>query len=429
MLIYNGHKMAVKVVSAGGGGTGGVTQVGTATEMADILKNSTYEDVGKIYQYFGETTAEYENNAYYILRKDVGSNGCIFGKIGGSRGIVSIEKTATNGLVDTYTITYTDATTSTFEVTNGSGSDDIVTAAEELSAEYIVVGAGEKGVSKSNYKISDALSLTNNETTLPTSKQVYEAIEAVEDKVDNSANYVEKIKVNGYTLKPTNGLIDLGNLSGSTSSNGLPVDFITITPEDTDYWVLKTSTLYPDEFYWSIALPLSDAAYRVFNENNQEVLIPAIVEPQHDRVLYKVWNKGTYKFHKVSSQELKNKVTELENNKKYEHFVKIKSEFEFTSNMFTYKVLIYLYVQYSLNNNLAITDITEFLNSFSFKSLYCVSNGGVSITQNIVNDNTFGNICSAEINTSGITVNYFTTEGEFADIKLENPQILQHIVR
>lgn len=35
------------------------------------------------------------------------------------RGIVSIEKTGTQGLVDTYTITYTDGTTSTFEVTNG----------------------------------------------------------------------------------------------------------------------------------------------------------------------------------------------------------------------------------------------------------------------------------------------------------------------
>ena len=35
------------------------------------------------------------------------------------RGIVSIVKTATVDLVDTYTITYTDGTTSTFDVTNG----------------------------------------------------------------------------------------------------------------------------------------------------------------------------------------------------------------------------------------------------------------------------------------------------------------------
>lgn len=40
------------------------------------------------------------------------------------RGIVSIEKTATTGLVDTYTITYTDNTTSTFNVTNGKDGAD-----------------------------------------------------------------------------------------------------------------------------------------------------------------------------------------------------------------------------------------------------------------------------------------------------------------
>lgn len=36
-------------------------------------------------------------------------------------GIEKIEKTSSSGLVDTYTITYTDGNISTFEVTNGSG--------------------------------------------------------------------------------------------------------------------------------------------------------------------------------------------------------------------------------------------------------------------------------------------------------------------
>lgn len=39
-------------------------------------------------------------------------------------GIASIEKTSTNGLVDTYTITYTDSTTSSFNVTNGKNGTD-----------------------------------------------------------------------------------------------------------------------------------------------------------------------------------------------------------------------------------------------------------------------------------------------------------------
>lgn len=45
-----------------------------------------------------------------ILKGEAGDDG---------NGIVSIVKTSTSGLVDTYTITYTDGTTSTFDVTNG----------------------------------------------------------------------------------------------------------------------------------------------------------------------------------------------------------------------------------------------------------------------------------------------------------------------
>ena len=44
-------------------------------------------------------------------------------------GIVSVAKTSTAGLVDTYTITYTDATTSTFTVTNGADGADGATGA------------------------------------------------------------------------------------------------------------------------------------------------------------------------------------------------------------------------------------------------------------------------------------------------------------
>lgn len=56
------------------------------------------------------------------------------------RGIVSITKTATAGLVDTYTITYTDGTTSTFEVTNGQsggGEDALIVTLTYQSGTYI----------------------------------------------------------------------------------------------------------------------------------------------------------------------------------------------------------------------------------------------------------------------------------------------------
>ena len=49
-------------------------------------------------------------------------------------GIASVEKTGTSGLVDTYTITYTDGTTSTFEVTNGADGE---VSEEELETALI----------------------------------------------------------------------------------------------------------------------------------------------------------------------------------------------------------------------------------------------------------------------------------------------------
>lgn len=58
------------------------------------------------------------------------------------KGIQSITKTATSGLVDTYTITYTDGTTQTFTVTNGSSGADIVTSWESTPSDSKV--ASEK---------------------------------------------------------------------------------------------------------------------------------------------------------------------------------------------------------------------------------------------------------------------------------------------
>lgn len=59
------------------------------------------------------------------------------------RGIESIVKTGTSGLVDTYTITYTDATTSTFNVTNGAqgaqGADGVgITSIDKTNTSGLV---------------------------------------------------------------------------------------------------------------------------------------------------------------------------------------------------------------------------------------------------------------------------------------------------
>lgn len=57
------------------------------------------------------------------LLKQIAEQGISGGGSGG-KSIQKIEKTSTQGLVDTYTITYTDATTSTFTITNGQDGED-----------------------------------------------------------------------------------------------------------------------------------------------------------------------------------------------------------------------------------------------------------------------------------------------------------------
>ena len=68
----------------------------------------------------------------YDLGKVVGEDGQQGAKGDTGNGISSISKTGTSGLVDTYTITFTNGTTTTFTVTNGSNATvDIVTSWEQ----------------------------------------------------------------------------------------------------------------------------------------------------------------------------------------------------------------------------------------------------------------------------------------------------------
>lgn len=60
----------------------------------------------------GNGTMTIDDIKVLLLKGQTGSAG---------KGVVSIEKTSTSGLVDTYTITYTDGDTDTFTITNGNG--------------------------------------------------------------------------------------------------------------------------------------------------------------------------------------------------------------------------------------------------------------------------------------------------------------------
>lgn len=85
----------------------------------------------------------------YDLGKVVGSDGQQGAKGDDGNGIASITKTGTSGLVDTYTIAFTNGTSTTFTITNGSDAtvtivsswstttSDSKVPSEKLVKEYI----------------------------------------------------------------------------------------------------------------------------------------------------------------------------------------------------------------------------------------------------------------------------------------------------
>lgn len=76
-------------------------------------------------------------------------------------GIESIIKTGTVGLVDTYTIFYTDGTTSVFEVTNGRDGSGGSTDYEELENKPSIEGVTLIG--NKNYEEINLINITNSE--------------------------------------------------------------------------------------------------------------------------------------------------------------------------------------------------------------------------------------------------------------------------
>ena len=97
---------------SGGGGADGVSPTVTITEITGghrVTITDADHPSGQTFDVMDGTDGQDGNDG------DDGDDG---------KGITSITKTSTSGLVDTYTITYTDNTTSTFTVTNGADGQD-----------------------------------------------------------------------------------------------------------------------------------------------------------------------------------------------------------------------------------------------------------------------------------------------------------------
>lgn len=169
--------------------------------------------------------------------------GNIKGKNG--RGITSIKKTGTTGSVDTYTITYTDSTTSTFTINNSDGislqRQIVPSAAVESSAtasqaykagSYVVVkgvlrkvkSAIAKGntISDSN---STATTVTGEFATLRDSVSRHGTVSLTTNLNDNIVQVTFDTPITGdYVAVITNEFVDGKNAWGWTQVESMVYD-------------------------------------------------------------------------------------------------------------------------------------------------------------------------------------------------------------
>ena len=129
--------LASLVGAAGQNGTNG-TNGTNGRGISSVAKTGTNGLVDTYTITFTDGTT----STFTVTNGAAGQNGSA-GAAG--KGISSIAKTGTSGLVDTYTITYTDGTTSTFTVTNGAAGQNGTNGTNGTSAYAAAVAAGYSG--------------------------------------------------------------------------------------------------------------------------------------------------------------------------------------------------------------------------------------------------------------------------------------------
>lgn len=145
---------------------------------------------------------------------------------GESGAITSIEKTNTNVLVDTYTVTYNDGTTATFEVTNG----------RSIVSFELVSSTGGTNVYKVTYNDNTSENITLNFPVDYVTPQLYGAqgdgvhddLPALQYAIDNSPTGVV------FLPKGTYKIVGQLNIKSGTHLIGCGSDTVIISSADTD---------------------------------------------------------------------------------------------------------------------------------------------------------------------------------------------------
>ena len=183
------------------------------------------------------------------------------------KGIVSIEKTSSDGNVDTYTITYNDDTTSTFTVTNGEVTN------EELQQAL----AQERVISDGKYARALKTPVTDVEST-----QIYAENDVVDDLVINGVELTQVVTENSPSLdNPSEVQVpneqniqiaknNLFNLSSVTVTNHITIENNLLTTEALNTYgnfsISNSIKLFKGDVYLSFDIRLVSGTLDVINK-------------------------------------------------------------------------------------------------------------------------------------------------------------------
>lgn len=208
------------------GDTGDTGAPGIGISSIDKTATAGNVDIYTITYTNGTTSSFYVTNGINGTNGTNGTNGV---------GISSIDKTATAGLVDTYTITYTDSSTSTFTVTNGADGVGIVsidkTATVDLVDTYTItytdgttstftVTNGQGGGTTTVY-VDDVVtsSITSSISSHPVSSTTL-GTNSIElgSGAQASGNFSNVIGYNSYSTAIANNVFGISNKANNTRS-------------------------------------------------------------------------------------------------------------------------------------------------------------------------------------------------------------------
>ena len=135
------------------------------------------------------------------------------------RSIVSIEKTETNGLIDTYTITYTDDSTSTFLVVNGANGEQGIQGLPGANGVSPTVSINDQGYWVINGEATNFKAVGENGASLSTGHGIPDANQG---KVGDT--YLDVDSGNLYTKTDAGWGQPIGNNQGASVlvNNGVP---------------------------------------------------------------------------------------------------------------------------------------------------------------------------------------------------------------